>query len=112
MTRRNGNKIKPFRHINVLIPSQPDHYAMAKAVEQRFLELCHSWLRIRGVELPIPESLNADMLRWRQMRVRHKSGDFRHTEAEWSSVKAFAQWTLDMNADLRNQPRKVLEELK
>lgn len=98
-----------LRHGSMLKTSDPDTVALGDAVELRFLELCGSWQRVKGAELPIPESLNLDMLRWREMRVRHKRGDFRNTEAELKSTKAVAQFTLDMNFSLRNQPRKVLD---
>ena len=97
-----------LQHGSMLIPSVPDTVALADAVESRFLDLCGSWLRIRGNELPIPPSLDADMLRWREMRIRHLAGDFRNTEAELKSTKAMAQFTLDMNCDLRGQtPQKL-----
>ena len=98
-----------LQHGNMLIPSTMDAIALAQAVEDRFLDLCGSWLRIKGVELPIPVSLNPDMLRWREMRIRHMKGDFRNTEAELKSTKVIAQFTLDCNCSLRNQPRKVLD---
>lgn len=107
MTRRNGKQ--PTQHKDTLIPTLPDIYCLGKAVEERFLELCQAYLRIKGVELPIPLSLNRDMLRWRQMRVRHRAGDLRHTEAEFESVKTVAQWTVDENCSLRGQPRKVVD---
>ena len=98
-----------MQYFDELKPSSPDDFALAQAVEDRFLDLSGAWSRVRGVSLPIPESLNYDMLRWRTMRVRHKAGDFRNTEAELQSVKAVAQFTLDMNCDLRGQEKKVLQ---
>lgn len=97
-----------LQHGAMLQTSTPDTVALADAVEGRFLDLCGSWLRVKGVEMPIPSSLDADMLRWREMRIRHLSGDFRNTEAELKSTKVFAQFTLDMNADLRGQTKKKL----
>lgn len=97
-----------LQHGSMLKPSEQDTVALAMAVEDRFLDLCGAWLRVKGVEIPIPESMNPDMLRWREMRVRHRRGDFRNSEAELKSTKAIAQWTLDMNASLRNQqPQKL-----
>lgn len=89
--------------------SEADTIALGQAVEERFLDLCHSWLRIRGVEMPIPQSLDTDMLWWREMKIRHKKGDFRNSDAELKSTKTIAQWTLDMNSVLRNQPVKKLD---
>jgi len=100
-----------LQHGSMLQPSE-GWVTFGEAVESRFLDLCGSWRRVKGVDLPISESLNADMMRWREMRVRHRSGDFRHTEAELSSTKAIAQWTLDCNAALRNQVPKKLECLE
>ena len=98
MTLQHGSKLE----------QSGDWAFFGEAVEARFLDLCGSWQRVKGVDLPIPESLNADMLRWREMRVRHRSGDFRHTEVELTSTKAIAQWTLDCQAELRNQtPQKL-----
>ena len=97
-----------LQHGNMLKPSEPDTVALADAVESRFLDLCGSWQRIRGVDLPLPQILDSDLLRWREMLVRHRKGDFRNTESELKSVKVVAQWTLDMNAELRNQkPQKL-----
>lgn len=104
MTRRNGRI-----HTDVLVPSSADAIAMAQAVEERFLELCRAYLGYRGQELPIPKSLDKDFLRWREMRVRHKRGDFRHTDRELNSLRTIAQWTLDVNSGLRGQPLKKLE---
>ena len=98
-----------IRHKNVLIPSTPDNIALGGAVEERFLSVCKLWMRVNGSELPIPESLNGDLMRWRKMRVRHRGNDFRHTEAESRSVRTIAQWTCDMNCDLRNQERVVID---
>lgn len=98
-----------LQHGNMLMWSVPDTVCLAQAVEERFLDLCGSWLRVKGVELLVPRSMDLDMFRWRQMRVRHWSGDFRNTEAELKSTKNIAQWTLDQNADLRGQKKQVLD---
>lgn len=97
-----------LQHGSMLKPSEQDTIALAMAVEDRFLDICAAWRRVRGVDIPFPESLNVDWLRWREMRVRHKRGDFRNSDAELKSTKSIAQWTLDMNASLRNQkPQKL-----
>ena len=102
-----GRKNKNI-HANRLVESTPDDVALALAVEERFLGLCKLHLRLRGVELAIPQSLDEDVRRWRKMRVRHKGLDFRHTESEIRSVRTFAQWTCDVNCELRNQDRVVV----
>lgn len=96
-------------HFNTLQPSDPDAVALAQALEERFVKLYGSYLQIKGERLIPPPSLDNDMIRWRQMRVRHRRGDFRNSEAELYSVKCVAQWTLDVNAAMRNQPVQKLE---
>lgn len=91
-------------HSNRLVPSRPDDIALAQAVEQRFIDLCSTHMRLRGTMPQVPLSLTPDMRRWRQMRLRHRGGDLRHTDAEMRSVRTFAQWTVDINNQLRNQP--------
>ena len=107
MTRRNG---RPKRiHQNRLHPSAADEIALAQAVGERFINLCGAFLRIRGTQLAPPADLDADMLRWRTMCVRHRKGDFRNSRAELLSTRAVAEWTLAVNAELRNQPKPVVE---
>jgi len=36
-------------------------------------------------------------------------GDYRHTEAEKRSTRAIADWTLEVNAKLRNQKKTKIE---
>lgn len=86
-----------------LVKSSRDDVALCMAVQTRFLDLCGSHLRIRGTELVPPASLDQDMLRWREMAVRYKGGDYRHTEAELASLKEIATWTVAVNAQMRNQ---------
>ena len=100
MTKKNGST----RHPNLLIKSDPYTAKLCWEVEQKFVELLNSWQRMRGEELVPPPSLNQDMLRWRQMRFRHKLGDGRHTALERESLGQVARWTLVMVAELRNQP--------
>jgi hypothetical protein len=103
--KRNGKPI----HSNVLRPSRQDDIALAASVEEGFIQVLGFHKQVRGYDLVPPESLNQDLLRWRQMRVRHRRGDFRNTEAELESVKTVAQWTVDWNCTLRNQPYQKLE---
>ena len=104
MTRRNGKLL----HSGKLHRSRIDDIELCRAVQERFLQLCKLHLTATGEELPIPGSLDRDFLRWRAMAVRHKRGDFRHTEAELRSVKAVAQWTVDEKAKLQGrEPEKI-----
>ena len=90
-------------HYNVLNPSDMDTVELGYAVEQRFLDLTGAYLRVHGTYLAVPVQFDRDMLRWREMRVRHKAGDLRNTEAELKSTQVIAQWTCNVNAKLRNQ---------
>jgi len=93
------------QHSNVLIPSQPDHYCLVRAVEEKFNEVCLMYQKLVGVDLMVPKHLNPDVIRCNEMRARHKRGDLRHTEAEHRSVKAVAEWLLEVNASIRNQQK-------
>ncbi len=97
MSNSNGSSPK-------LLPSSPDTIALGIAVEEKFLDLCHTHIQMKGTEINIHASMDKDMLRWREMRVRHKSGDYRNSDAELKSLKSIAQWTVDENCTLRGQP--------
>ncbi len=105
MSKRNDKSHIP----GIMLQSKPDDVQLAAAVEEKFLDLCGTHLRLKRERLIIPESLDRDLLRWRQMRMRHKSGDLRHTEMEMRSVRAVADWTLEVNAELRNQKKHIME---
>jgi len=104
MGRRNGQI-----HFHQLKPSLQDTIQPSLAVHERFVNLCGSWLRVRGEQIPIPKSLDGDILLWRKMSVRHKQGDFRNSEAELKALRTVAGWTLEMNCVLRNQPIKRID---
>lgn len=93
----------------VLLPSNPDEICLAEKVEENYLELSAAYQRIKGELLIFPRYIDRDVMRWRQMRVRHKAGDYRHTESELKAVKAVAQWTVDVQMTIRNQPAKTVE---
>lgn len=125
-----------LRHGNKMMPSTVDTIMLGNAVEDRFLDVCDLFQRLRGLPLVPPESLNRDMILWRQMRVRHRCkkcgskfilqdvesrlpilaednlpvcgicgqrGDYQNTESELRATKAIAEWTHEMNRQLRNQ---------
>lgn len=104
MTRRIKKRSSPAIHTNRLLPSTRDTIKFGMAVEERFLILCDRYLKTRGVKLDIPPELDRDMFGWRTMRVRHMKGDFRNTEDELKSTKRVAQWTVDVNNRLCDQP--------
>ena len=97
------------QHGNMLTESVPDTVALAVAVHERFCRLIGDHVRIRGADMPIPAHLKQDVIRWREMMTRHQLGDLRNTEAELASTRAVAQFTLDMNCELRNQPKQKLQ---
>jgi hypothetical protein len=104
MSKKNG---KP-RHFNVLVKSDSSIIQGSFEMEDAFKDLCGSYHRIRGEQLPIPPTLDPDLLKWRTLVKRNRSGDFRHTEAELQSMKTVAQWMVDENARLRGvEPTKI-----
>ena len=102
---KNGN----IRHFRMLHNSCNDDIALSQEVYGRFCDLCAAWEKIRGEQLIPPKDLDGDLLRWRQMAVRHKRKDYRNTDAELDSLHVVAQWTVNMNCDLRGQPRKEVK---
>jgi hypothetical protein len=104
MSRRSRRKNGRMIHGNVQVNSSPDVVALGKALEERFINLCGMHEKATGVHLFPPAELDRDMLNWRTMRLRHKRGDHRHTNAEFQSVKALCEWTLVVKARLCNQP--------
>jgi hypothetical protein len=101
MSKSNGSS-------STMRPSTQDTIALSDAIEERFLNLCGTYFRQKGEKLQIPLTLKQDMLRWRQVVVRHRRGDFRNSQNELQSIRTFAQWTLDMNCELRCQPKRLL----
>lgn len=95
-------------HLNKLEPSKRDTIELCMAVEQRFKDLIDSHMRIKKFMLIPPSELDSDMKRWREMAVRFKSGDYRNTDGELLALRSIAQWTVDQNCLLRNQPIKKL----
>lgn len=93
---------------DILMPSDRDIVELSRAVQDRFLDLCNAYLRIRGVQLVPPEGIKSDMLRWRRMVARHSVGNMHHTQSEKLSLRSVAQWTLDTNCRIRNQPTTTI----
>ena len=91
-----------------LLPSDRDTITLSQEVEERFKNLCGAYLRIKGEALAPPSTMDADFFRWRTMAVRQGRGDFRNTRSELLSLRAVAQWTCDINCDIRLQPRKLI----
>jgi len=81
-----------------------DDVQLCVAVETRFLDLLASHQRIKKVQLAVPKDLNTDMILWRTMAIRFQSGDGRCSVDEMNALKRVAQWTVDENKKMRNQP--------
>ena len=103
MGRRKKNNGQKSIHFNMLVPSREDLIALCLAVQDRFLSLSEMFERTHGYPLIPPASLDSDMLLWRTMAVRHKSGDYRHTDDEKRSLVKVANWTLEEKCKLTGQ---------
>ncbi len=95
--------------MSLLVNSTQDNVMLGMAVQESFIELCGAYLRINKVKLIIPDYLKRAIFIWREMCVRHKSGDIRHTEDEMKAMKEIADWTVRVNQELRNQKQKPVQ---
>lgn len=91
-------------HTNILKPSNVDIVNFPLTVEGRFTELLDKWLQVKGERLLPPKDLTPDMVLWRQLMVRYRTGDFRHTTDELNATRRIADWTHQVHCDLTNQP--------
>lgn len=82
---------------------------LGHAVEVRFLRLCDEYLREKFEQLTFPSYLDSDVLLWRTMRVRHKSGDYRNTMDEIKATQRIANWTLEVKCELTGTKHVPLE---
>lgn len=90
------------------LESKADDISLTYEVAKRLLDLADFHLYTKGSPLIVPSGLQADYDRFIKVKQRHMAQDYRHTEAEMRSVKAIAQWSCDVNCELRNQPRKEI----
>ena len=88
-----------------LRPSSEDTVALGEAVQSRLEELKLAYVRITHELLTMPNEMKSAFLLWTTMRKRHQRRDLRSTPGEEKATRHLAQWTLDVNADLRNQKR-------
>ncbi len=88
---------------------EKDTIHLCAAVEPRFLDVCDLYARVKGEQLTIPDDIKQALVHWRTMIARFKRGDMRATPSEEKSLKELAQWTLDWNNKLRNQPSKTMQ---
>lgn len=131
MPRKRKND--PIIHRSQQRPATKDEFGLSVAVEEKFKELCESHLRITRTPLLPPDDLRVDFVLWRESRVRHKRvlgksmkhgwserefarlvkrGDFTFSDDEVTAIKRIAQWTVDVNNKIRNQPEEKLECLR
>ena len=92
------------QHSNMLKLSHPDLVQLSDAVESRFIDLLGTYYRVKQEKLMPPKYLDVDMVLWREMVIRHKKRDLRNTDDEKKAVKGVAEWTLQENCKLKNQP--------
>lgn len=94
---------------DILRPASPDEQYLCASIQESFLDLCGAYLRLRGVQLTIPTDLQLDVRRWREFAGRLMTNNPRIKESEWQAMKAVAQWTVDVNKELRGQGPVVVE---
>lgn len=92
-----------------LLPIDKDTNSLSDAVFTRLQDLEHSWMRIKGVALPIPVDIDKAILKWGDMIERLAKNDFRYKESELKALQEVAQWSVNMNCTLRNQPLKKIK---
>jgi len=103
--QRNGQVI----HGDVLKPSNPNYKRLTEEIGHQFLTVCELYGRNTGGQpFPVSKEMEAHFLRWREMVVRHRKGDFRNSPSEWASMKVVAQYVFDWHCQLRGQPLKTL----
>ncbi len=123
MSKRNGHKRAATIHAGKLHNSHPNttHACLggncphplcavraAIEVDFRVRAVLMLYGRTTGMEFEPDADLRGDMLKWRAMLMRHANNDYRHTDDEMKAMTAVAQWSLALNAKLRNQaPPKV-----
>jgi hypothetical protein len=105
MKNRNGSHLST----DLLQVSTLDTVELSKAVEERFGMVCAAYLKIKGIELIPSDAIEAEIVRWRMMVVRHRQGDGRNTRSELLALRRVAEWIHETNCGLRNQPVTVIE---
>jgi hypothetical protein len=108
MMSSNGRKTD-YRHSSVLVESSRDDVLLGEALQSRLVSLRDNWLKFMGEFLDIPPYFVPDFNKFKKMRSRHSRGDFRHNEGEKKATRILAQWSVDRNCILRNQPLIKIE---
>lgn len=80
-----------------------DTVALVQAIESRYADLLDLHVRLKGIELPRPREIQTCANTWFAVLVRFQKHDHRHSEDELKAVRTFAQWTLNVNGELRGQ---------
>jgi hypothetical protein len=94
---------------DLLLHSGPDCVMLARTVCVKVQELIQFHRAACGMDPVAPVELKQDFVRWRTLLDRHNAGDRRHTMSELKATRAVAQWAVDMNMAIRNQPPKTIE---
>jgi len=89
--------------------SNRDDIAIVYEIQKRLVELRDRFCKVSGNDLIIPPNLKADFIRYNMVFGRYKEGDFRHSESEKKSIRAIAQWTVDLNRSICGQTPLKLE---
>lgn len=92
-----------------LTPNSSDDSGLVIAVHQKLVITQETFKRVTDRDLRVPEWLDADFKRFDTVRLRQARGDHRSTETERKSVKAIAQWVLDIYRSLRGQESTQLK---
>jgi len=93
----------------ILRPSSRDTVQLGLAIQERYENVVGSWRRIKKQPLLIPPQIAADLKLCQAMVRRHKKMDYRHSEDELKASRNLAQWTCDVNCELRNQPKTKIQ---
>ena len=94
---------------NTLLPSTKDTLLLFNAVGDRMNDVIGTWRRVNQTDLIIPDALHTEVRHWNLMKARFGKGDMRNTRDELIALRMLAQWSLDMNCKLRNQPPKIIQ---
>jgi hypothetical protein len=86
-----------------LIPSSADKRAFTKEVWARFEKVIDMMHKRRGIVV-IPSDIESAMQRARPIAIRHRRGDFRHSEVEMQFEQVLARWLVQTWAELNGHP--------
>ena len=89
--------------------SSADDVMLCHEFMSRLVSLKNDYARIRGVDLQFPDDLKTAFYKVRSLSMRHRSGDHRHTQGELNALRTLCQWSLDVNCEIRNQPKQKLQ---